>query len=264
MKKKKPQQQNDGFFIETIDLTPSNNITSTPSQNGYNQTIPDYDSGMRERINEKRFVKKVGQKLKSNVVKIIAILLCAYMVFLIIGALRTNYYIDAQTGTRQPVFVTFEDVAKKNDYNNLKKEMAELREILVDVRIIEIKYNNKELDAMEAANRYNKQLSRIDVIIPKLQALNVKDSQEPIKESLLGCYKTYLAGYLQEMYKGLSNSDNNAISSALQYRELMLQSYFTGEEALEKLAEKLKLQDGFFDWELDKAAKEKDPTAVLK
>jgi hypothetical protein len=44
----------------------------------------------------------------------------------------------------------------------------------------------------------------------------------------------------------------------------MLQSYFTGEEALEKLAEKLKLQDGFFDWELDKAAKEKDPTAVLK
>lgn len=265
MRKKKNQQQNDGFFIETIDLTPSNNINPAPNPNNFQQMpVPDFDAGMRERINEKRFVKKIGQKVKNKALLILSIILCLYMVFLIVGALRTNYYIDAETGTRQPVFVTFEDVAKKEDYNNLKKEMSNLREILVDVRIIEIKYNNGDIDAMEAANRYNKQLARIDVIIPKLQALNVKDAQEPIKSSLLGCYKTYLAGYLQEMYKGLTNSDANAISSALQYRELMLQSYFTGEEALEKLGEKLKLQDKFFEWELDKAAKEKDPTAVLK
>lgn len=266
MKKKKNQEQNEGFFIETIDLTPSNNINPAPSSNShYNQPpVPDFDIGMQERINERRFVKKIGQKVKSKALIIVSILLCLYMVFLIIGALRTNYYIDAETGTRQPVFVTFEDVARKNDYQNLKKEMTELRKILVDIRIIEIKYHNKEIDAIEAANGYNKQLSKIDVIIPKLQALNVKDAQEPIKASLLGCYKTYLAGYLQEMYKGLANSDNNAINTALQYRELMLQSYFTGEDGLEKLAEKLKLQDGFFEWELDKAAKEKDPTAVLK
>ena len=32
----------------------------------------------------------------------------------------------------------------------------------------------------------------------------------------------------------------------------------------EKLAQDLKLEDSFFDWELDKEAAKKDPTAVLK
>lgn len=264
MKKKKNQQQNDGFFIETIDLTPSNNIT-TPSNNDYRTPqSPTFDSGMSERINEKRFAKRVGQKIKKNLLKILAISLCIYMVFLIVGALTTNYYIDSETGTRQPVFVTFNDVAKKKDYNGLKDEMGQLRAVLVDVRIIEIKYNNGDIDANEAAIRYNKQLGKIDVIIPKLQALNVGDAQLPAKEAMLSCYKNYLAGYLQEMYKGLTANDTNAVNSALQYREYMLNSYFDSEKSLEKLAEDLKLKDEFFNWELDKAAAEKDPTAVLK
>ena len=265
MRKKKNQQQDEGFFIETIDLSPSNNITPPPSNSNYgNQPAPSYDAGMSERINEKRFAKRVGKKIKNNLVKIIAFTLCLYMVFLIVGALTTNYYVDSETGTRQPILVTFSDVAKKKDYNALKDEMTQLRSILVDVRIIEIKYNNGDIDASEAASRYNKQLSRIDVIIPKLQALNVDDGQTAIKEAMLTCYKNYLAGYLQEMYKGLTANDSTAISSALTYREYMLNSYFDSESSLEKLGEKLKLKDEFFDWELDKAAAEKDPTAILK
>ena len=265
MRKKKNQQQDEGFFIETIDLSPSNNISPPPSNTDYNnKPVPSFDAGMSERINEKRFVKRLGQKIKNNVVKIIAFLLCLYMVFLIVGALTTNYYIDTDTGTRQPILVTFSDVAKKKDYNALKEEMTQLRAVLVDVRIIEIKYNNGDIDASDAASRYNKQLGKIDVIIPKLQALNVGDGQLATKEAMLTCYKNYLAGYLQEMYKGLTASDTAAINSALQYREYMLNSYFDSEDSLEKLGEKLKLKDEFFDWELDKAAAEKDPTAILK
>ena len=51
MRKKKNQQQDEGFFIETIDLSPSNNITPPPSNSNYgNQPAPSYDAGMSERI----------------------------------------------------------------------------------------------------------------------------------------------------------------------------------------------------------------------
>ena len=264
MKKRKNQHQDEGFFIETIDLSPSNNI-NPPRNDSYNTPpVPEVDTGASERIGGARFFKKLARKIKNNVLKIVACILCIYMVFLIVGAITTNYYIDKDTGTRQPVFVTYTDVANKTDYNNLKKEISQLRTILVDVRIIEIKYNNGDMDASDAASRYNQQLSKIDVIIPKLQALNVETSQASIKESLLSCYKNYLAGYLQEMYKGLTASDATAVNSALVYREYMLNTYFDSENSLKTLGEKLKLNDGFFEWELDKAAAEKDPTAVLK
>lgn len=261
MRKKK---QDEGFFIETIDLTPSNNI-QTPNQQDYPYiSEPNFDSGMNERMHEKRFAKKLGRKIKTNLTKIILIIFCAYMVFLIIGALRTNYYIDSTTGTRQPVFVTYKDVADKNDYVALKKHMTDLRNILVDIRIIEIKLENNDISPYDAANQFNSYLAQIDVIIPKLSALNVNSSQESIKTAMSSCYTTYLAGYLQEQYKSLAKNDNAAKQTVPQYKQLMLQSYSDAEKALKETADKLKLEDDFFEWELEKAVIEKDSSAVLK
>ncbi len=262
MRKKK--QKNEDFFIETIDLTPSQNIQTVRNGDYVTPKVPEYDTGASEHIDEYRFAKRFGRKLKKYGLTLFLITLCLYMVFLIIGASLTNYYVDSETGIRKPIFVTYSDVADKHDYNALKDEISILRDVLVDVRITEIKYNNGDISQYEAANAYSQYLKRIDIIIPKVTAMNVKDTQETTKNAIVGCYKTYLAGYLQEMEKGLSNSDANAVNSALQYRELMLQSYFSAEESLKLLGDKLKLTDDFFDWELDKAAEEKDPTAVLK
>ena len=44
----------------------------------------------------------------------------------------------------------------------------------------------------------------------------------------------------------------------------MLQSYSDAEKALKETADKLKLEDDFFEWELEKAVVEKDSSAVLK
>ena len=261
MKKKK---QDEGFFIETIDLTPSNNIQPSNSQDYSYIPEPNYDNGMNERIHEKRFMKKMGRKIKTNLTKIILVLFCAYMVFLIIGALRTNYYVDTTTGTRQPVFVTYKDVADKNDYVALKKHLTELRSILVDVRITEIKLENADISAYDAANQFNSYLAKIDVIIPKLSALDVNSSQEATKTAISSCYTTYLAGYLQEQYKALAKNDVAAQQTVPQYRQLMLQSYGEAEKTLKETADKLKLEDDFFEWELEKAVVEKDSSAVLK
>lgn len=261
MKKKK---RDEGFFIETIDLTPSNNIQTSNSQDYSYIPEPNFDSGMNERMHEKRFVKKISRKIKTNLTKIILVLFCAYMVFLIIGALKTNYYVDTNTGTRQPVFVTYKDVSDKNDYFALKKHMTDLRDILVDIRITEIKLANADISPYDAANQYNSYLAKIDVIIPKLSALDVNSSQETIKTAMSSCYTTYLAGYLQEQYKALMKNDAAAQQTAPQYRQLMLQCYSEAEKALKETADKLKLEDDFFEWELEKAVVEKDSSAVLK
>ena len=260
MRKKK--QKND-FVIETIDLTPSNNLTSNSPQD-YNLPPVPYDDGTSERMNEYRFTKKMGRKVKKNLIVIILFFVCAYLLFLISGALLTEYYVDSETGTRQPIFVTYSDVVAKNDYKTLKTQFTGLRNILIEVRITEIKYEDKEIDEYEAANRYENILQEVDLIIPKLSAINVNSERETIKTSMSSCYTTYLAGYLQEMHKGLTTSDAKAVNSALEYRKLMLQSYSDTEIKLKELAESLKLSDEYFNWNLDEAVAEKDPTAVLK
>ena len=262
MRKKK--QKNDDFFIETIDLTPSNNIQTSYPQDYQNIPMPNIDNGSYERISDKRFGIKLGRKIKNNLLKIFLFTMCLYMVFLIIGALKTTYYVDSETGIRKPVFVTYNDVATKEDYFTMQKELDNLRELLVKIRITEIKYVNGDIDAYTAANQYKDYLTDVDVAIPKLSAANVMAPQENIKTAMSSCYTTYLAGYLQEMYKALTKNDVAAENTAVQHRKLMLQTYSDAEKSLKAVADKLKIQDDYFNWDLDEAAKQKDPTAVLK
>lgn len=261
MKKKK---QEIGFFEETIDLSPSNNIQTSAPTDFPQIEKPQLDYGMSERINEQRAKHRFKENLKQNATKIILISLCVYMVFLIFGALKTNYFVDETTGTRQPIFVTYKDVADKKDYNALKKQMTQLREILIEIRITEIKYNNKDITQTEAATNYNNILKKVDIIIPKLSALNVGDNQKSIQTAMTTCYSVHLAGYLQEMYKGLSTNNEAAIQTALTHRENMFKSYFAAQDSLKELGEKLRLSDEYFDWDLDKEVAKKDPTAILK
>ena len=263
--KKKNQKNNDGFFIETIDLTPSNNVnTHSQNSNTYQPPVYEQDTGFGEHINRKRFFKKLFKKGKSSVIKFVAILLCLYTLFLIYGAIKTNYYVDSATGTRQPIFVTYSDVARKEDYIELKKELERFRELLIDVRIIEIKYNNKEINDYDASVEYGKVLQELDVIIPKVKAMNVQAKQESIKSAFVATYTGTFAAYLQEMQKALEQKNTDALNTALVNRENTFTNYTFIEDSLEQLAESLKLKDDFFEWDLDKATAEKDPTAVLK
>lgn len=263
--RKRNQKKDNDFFIETIDLTPSNNINVQPQNtNSYPTPTYEQDTGFEEHIAQKRMLKKIFKKGKNSIIKVISILLCLYTLFLIYGAIKTNYYIDSETGTRQPIFVTYSDVAKKEDYMTLKKELERFRELLIKVRIVEIKYNNKEIDDYTASVEYGKVLKELDVIIPKVKAMNVKSSQESIKNAFVATYTGTFAAYLQEMQKALEQKSTDALNTALKNREMTFQNYTFIEDSLETLATKLKLQDDFFNWDLDKATAEKDPTAILK
>ena len=263
MKKKNKKYENSDFFMETIDLTPSNNIQQS-SPNDYNlPQMHQQEIGHSEMIYEDRKKRRFISKIKKNALKIFLITLCAYMAFLIFGALKTNYYNDSN-GVRQPIFVTYQDVADKNDYNILKEEFTTMRNILIDIRTIEIKFHNEEINAYDAASQYSKQLEKIDVVIPKLKAIDVGSSQEVIKNALTQCYTSYLAGYLQDIINGLSTNDVALQNTALQKRELALKSYFAAQDEFQNLAKELKLDDNFFDFDLDKEVAKKDPTAVVK
>ena len=69
---------------------------------------------------------------------------------------------------------------------------------------------------------------------------------------------------MQEQYKALAKNDVAAQQTVPQYRQLMFQCYGEAEKTLKETADKLKLEDDFFEWELEKAVVEKDSSAVLK
>lgn len=263
MKKKNRKNDNNDFFMETIDLTPSNNIQQSSPNDYQIPNVHQQEIGHSEMIFEDRKARRLSRKIKKKLLKIFLISLCVYMIFLIFGAVKTNYYVDSN-GVRQPILVTYQDVADKNDYNILKKEFSTMRSVLIDIRTIEIKLHNEEINSYEAASRYKEQLEKIDVIIPKLKAVDVEPSQEVIKNALTQCYTSYLAGYLQDIINGLSTNDVGLQNTALQKRELALQGYFSAQDELKRLADDLKLSDNFFDFDLDKEVAKKDPTAVLK
>lgn len=234
-------KKRDRWNIETIDLT----------------TQKEKPLAEKEESKFLRFVKRYWKRA-------LIVLGVMYLIAVIFGIASMRYYYD-EDGNRRLYRLTFSDMQLQDDYDVLTEQLDEIRSLLVDVAIVDIHFANEKYTNYEAATIYTSLLDeRLDVMIPKVNSMNLQNEQEPIRETMESLLSYDLALYLQNISSGLKSGEETAISTALQYREKWLKTYKILEGDIMKISQKLKLDDDkYYEWELYRAVEKKDPSAVL-
>lgn len=234
-------KKRDRWNIETIDLT----------------TQKEKPPAEKEESKFLRFVKRYWKRA-------LIVLGVMYLIAVIFGIASMRYYYD-EDGNRRLYRLTFSDMQLQDDYDVLTEQLDEIRSLLVDVAIVDIHFANEKYTNYEAATIYTSLLDeRLDVMIPKVNSMNLQNEQEPIRETMESLLSYDLALYLQNISSGLKSGEGTAISTALQYREKWLKTYMILEGDIMKISQKLKLDDDkYYEWELYRAVEKKDPSAVL-
>ena len=121
--------------IETVDITPV-----APQKQEENVPLTKKDK-------IKRFFKKNRRRIFLGV-------LCSYFVFVLFSMLVSDYYID-ENGIRQPIVLSFEYLAVRDDYRTLLKQYKAIEELVVDITVVDIHLANEDVTEMEAATQYS-------------------------------------------------------------------------------------------------------------
>ena len=122
--------------------------------------------------------KGVLKWLKLNWKKLLAIIITLYLLIVFYGVLTTRFY-ENEAGERVAYRVSFSDLKKQDDYNDLKEKLVDIRGLLRDITIVDIHLANGDYTNYEAATLYTKILNeKLDVLIPKVNSMNLEDEQQ--------------------------------------------------------------------------------------
>lgn len=234
-------RKHDRWEIDTIDLTTKR----------YQEEKQEEQSGV------KAFAKRHWKKS-------LIILGVVYLIVVLFGVFSARYYYD-ENGNRRLYRLTFADMQLQDDYDTLTNQLSSIRGILTDVAIVDIHLANGKYTNYEAATLYSEILDgQLDVLIPKINSMNLQKAQEPIRETMESLLSYDLALYLQNITAGLKSGDAKTVQTALEYREKSLKTYQILEDSIKAISDDLKLNDNaYYAWELYEAAKKKDSSAVI-
>lgn len=215
-------------------------------------------------------IKKEKEKgffkwLKRSWKRILIINIVIYLLIVGYGVLTTRFY-ENEAGEKVACRMSFSDLKKQDDYKDLKVKLTDIRNLLRDITIVDIHLANGEYTNYEAATLYTKILDeKLDVLIPKVNSMNLEDEQASIQKELESILSYDLALYLQNIAKGLQSGSTATVQTALAYREKALSTYQIIESDIKEIAESLKIKDtDFYEWTLNSAVLEKDETAILR
>ena len=232
--------------IETVDITPV-----APQKQEENVPLTKKDK-------IKRFFKKNRRRIFLGV-------LCSYFVFVLFSMLVSDYYID-ENGIRQPIVLSFEYLAVRDDYRTLLKQYKAIEELVVDITVVDIHLANEDVTEMEAATQYSTILDdRLDVMIPKITAMELGDEQIVLQQSMETLLSNDIAVYLQKIIEGLKTGNTDSVNTALVWREKSLAAFDVIRSDMANLCDRAKADSTFIrEWNLSDRALEKDASAYLK
>ena len=232
--------------IETVNITPT---APKPQE----EKQPDTKGG------------RIVQLFKKHWLKTLLILLCVYFSFFLFGMLVSDYYVD-ENGVRQPIVLSMDYLADREDYTELRSHYDAIEELVVDITIIDIHLANEDITTMEAATQYTALLNeRVDIMIPKITAMELGDEQAVLQQSMETILSNDIAVYLQKMVDGLKTGNGDSINTAMVWRDKFLASFNVIRGDMANLCERVKFDStDLREWNLSDETLKKDSSAYLK
>ncbi|MCR5480203.1 MAG: hypothetical protein K6F27_10150 [Ruminococcus sp.] len=212
IKEKKTKTKNNK--IETTVITAKSKDQLSEENIGAAENL---DKELEEEIERRseRFESN-GKSTKRNyyIFKVVLCVLCGYLLFLIYGALMTDYDYD-EKGNVTAQRMSVEDIKQQKEFNTLLGYYMDARALYEKILSLNYQLDKNENDALKYASEYEKLLDESSKIIIQVKAVTPSKQYSQAYSLLLNWVNADLSSYLQEISKALTTGNSENLQNAM-------------------------------------------------
>lgn len=249
-------QQNEQQATFTIDKPQNSSFKNSPLNKAYNfvqqekieteedtiEQLPnnDYEKYEEElNINEEMQARKEAREQKrhsiiNKVITVSLILGCVYMIFLIYGAIKTQY-IYADNGRVVAQRMTVEKIKDLNEFNKVVLEYRSARDLYEKILVLDYRIAAGEEDALLVAPEYEKLLETVEELLLEIQSAEIEAEYTQINTMLEEWIGTNVAVYCQRMSQAISQNNAEYANQAIEFKQKMYNSFSIITENVSKI-----------------------------
>jgi hypothetical protein len=156
---------------------------------------------------------------------------CVYLLFLIYGALNTQYVYNDH-GKLVPQVMSVEQIRAREDFEKVQSEYLQARRIYEEVLKLDYRLAAGVEDPLLIAPEYEEVLNMVNDLLMQCQAMSVSDRYKQTHDLLIQWLggvagKQSVASYCQNMSKAISLNDPTAASHALEEKRTIYNMFST-------------------------------------
>lgn len=179
---------------------------------------PEEDYGLENELREKK------RKKLRRMAGIALSLACAYLVYLIYGAVMTDFVFDSR-GIPVAETQTIEDVSEEHAFNYVAGYYYRARSLYESVIRLDYRMSLGEEDPLVIAPEYEDLLDTVAKLVTDIKAMTVETKYTNIQEMLCNWVATDIAVYCQNMSDSISLNDAEKAEQALLGRDVIYSDF---------------------------------------
>jgi len=181
--------------------------------------------------------EKKKQKYQVMLVKIfstLTILGCVYIIFLVYGALNTDYIYDEQ-GNVIAQQLTFDEIKTLDEFEDVAQGYRQARTIYESILLLDYRIASGLEDPVIIAPEYEKLLDTIEQLSIHIQAKNISAKYTQVNNMLQAWVQTDAAVYCQRMSEAITQNNADYGTQAVEYKTVMYNDFLLISENLAAL-----------------------------
>ncbi len=213
-------------------------------------TSMDFDEDFAKSETEKR---ELRAKQRRKFVSILLSLLCVYMVYLIYGAVVTDFSFD-EKGLLAAETKTVDEIKEQRAFEEVASYYYRARSIYEDCLTLDYRIAQGRENPLVIAPEYDAMLDTIGKLSIDLQALSVETEYSQIRNMLINWVGTDIAVYCQNMSASISQNNSEKAQQAILGREVCYNDMATLTTNMVSMGSTIKGVDisPISDWSTDK------------
>lgn len=191
-----------------------------------NPVINDTFSAIDEKLEAEKLIKEDKERnnkktaaLKELIVKLAVILGCVYLIFLIYGAIITEYTYD-EAGNSVPLEMNISALKDLDDFQALINKYLEMRCLYEQTLDLDYEFYKDETNKVSISAKYEGLLEDVAKLSIQTDAVTVPTKYSQMKSMMLKWIKDDIAVYLQNMSAAISENNTEKANNAAEYRKI--------------------------------------------
>ena len=169
--------------------------------------------------------------LAFRLARVLLLLLCSYMVFLIYGVIVTEYGYGPDGGL-MPRIMTVEDRRERRDFEAVLAAYEQCRMLYEKILLLDYRMGLGLEEPMTLAPEYEALLEagygmNVSSLVIRIEALPVNPRYNRLKELMLSWGRNDVALYLQHMSAAITKNDADAAGKTLQDKDAVYYDFST-------------------------------------
>ena len=199
--------------------------------------LSDEDKKELERLRRKKKQKYVGKFIQC-----LLALGCVYLVFLIYGALNTNFTYDVR-GNVVPVVLTVDGIKATADFTSMSGQYLQARTLYERVLLLDYRLGTGLEDPIFIAPEYEKILEDVTTLSVQTSAITVPAQYTQPMNMLISWIQNDIALYCQFISRAITKNSVADMNQALLYKETMYNNFMQITEVVAKLGSQVENVD---------------------